>query len=172
MKKIILSKEEYDYLVNQLLKKHKTISSQLMSVENDSYSIEVELEEETVCDIRKLAGIEIRCLYFNKNKPMRKDSILEHLIDKLYKIKVTVNLTKKEYDYLVNSLLNGHVEILSKLVFFEDSDNSINVELEADVADDIRELASDEVGLHFDENYEPTDVGSMLEHFIDKFYME
>jgi hypothetical protein len=173
MREMTLLKEEYDYLVNKLLKKHKKILSLLKFQENDSHSVVVELEEETVCDIRKLAGNEVRRLYFSKNhKPIRKDTTLEHLIDILGKIKIKVNLTKKEYDYLINHLLNGHTEIFSKLVFFEDSDNSINVELEADVADDIRELASDEVGFHFDENYEPTEEGWILEHFIDKFYTE
>jgi len=37
---------------------------------------------------------------------------------------------------------------------------------------EIRELASDEVALHFDENYEPMEEGWILEHFIDKFYFE
>jgi hypothetical protein len=87
-------------------------------------------------------------------------------------MKVKVNLTRKEYDYLVNNLLKDNKEILSQLEFSEDDKNSINVYLGEDVADDIRELAGDEVGLHFDENYEPTEEGWILEHFIDKFYIE
>jgi hypothetical protein len=172
MRKIVLSKEESDYLAHQLLKGHKKIFSQLTLLENGNHSVEIEMEEDTARNIRKLAGIEIHRFYFNKNKPMEKNAVLENLLDKLYKIRITVNLTKKEYNYLINNLLKDHAEILSKLTFFEDSGNSINVELEADLADDIRELASDEVGGHFDENYEPTEEGWILEHFIDKFYVE
>ena len=84
-------------------------------------------------------------------------------------MKIKINLTIEEYDYLINYLLKNHQEILSQLTFIEKDNNSICVELEADVADDIRELAGDEVGLHFDENYEPTKEGWILEHFIDKF---
>jgi mRNA degradation ribonuclease J1/J2 len=83
-------------------------------------------------------------------------------------MKIKVVLTGREYKYLVNILLKEHKEILAQIVFSEDSNNSINVELEDGVADDISELAGDEVGLHFDENYEPTEEGWILEHFIDR----
>jgi len=86
-------------------------------------------------------------------------------------VKVKVNLTKKEYDYLINSLLKNDEKMLSKLEFSENDVNSTDVYLEEDTANDIRELAGDEVGLHFDENYEPTEEGWILEHFIDKFYV-
>ena len=174
MRKITLSKEECDYLINKLLKNHKKLFSLLTFRENDSLSMGVELEEETARDIRKLVGIEVRRLYVGKNsKPIEEDSILIHLMDKLWKIKMKANLTRDEYNYLLNNLLHGHNEILSKLVFFENSDNSISVELEANAADDIRELAEDKIGMNcFDENYEPTKEGWILEHFIDKFYTE
>jgi len=86
-------------------------------------------------------------------------------------MKTKINLTKEEYNYLINNLLKNNKEILSQLTFTEENNNSIYVELEAGVADDIRELAGDKVGLHFDENYEPTKEGWILEHFIDKFYL-
>lgn len=44
--------------------------------------------------------------------------------------------------------------------------------LEAILADNIRELAGDEVYFHFDGNYEPTKEGWILEHLIDKFYIK
>ncbi|WP_163223815.1 hypothetical protein [Bacteroides sp. 214] len=87
-------------------------------------------------------------------------------------MKVRINLTREEYDYLINNLLKNHKEILSKLEFSDNKENSINVLLEEDTAFIIRELSSDEVGLHFDKNYEPTEVGWILEHFIDKFYFD
>jgi hypothetical protein len=85
-------------------------------------------------------------------------------------MKKKIILTKIEYDYLINNLLKNNKNILYKLEFSEKGD-FINVCLEEDVADDIRELASDEVALHFDENYEPTEEGWILEHFIDKFFV-
>jgi hypothetical protein len=102
MRKIILSKEECDYLINKLLKKHKKLFSLLTFRENDNLSIEVELEEETVRDIRKLVGIEVRHCYLDKNyKPIEEDSILKHLMDILWKVKIKVNLTRDEYNYLL-----------------------------------------------------------------------
>ena len=86
-------------------------------------------------------------------------------------MKAKIELTKEEFDYLINNLLENNNEILSQLTFTEENNNLIYVELETRVADDIRELASDNVVLHFDENYEPTEEGWILEHFIDKFYL-
>ena len=85
-------------------------------------------------------------------------------------MKLKINLTREEYKYLTNNLLKNQQEILSQLTFIKEESNSICVELETEIADDIRELAGNEVGLHFDENYEPTKEGWILEHFIDKFY--
>jgi len=82
-----------------------------------------------------------------------------------------VTLSKKEYDYLIHSLLKGHENLINKIKFFNSTD-SIKLYLDEDTAYEIRGLASDEVALHFDENYEPTEEGWILEHFIDKFYFE
>ena len=167
--KINITKEECDYLTNNLLKNDKEVLSQLTFTEKNNNSVDIGLEENIVRNFLKLASNEIS-LRFDKNyKRAKEDRVLEHLMDRLYKIKVKVNLTKEEYDYLINNLLKNKKEILSLLTFTEEN-NKISVELEAGVADDVRELAGDEVGLHFDENYEPTKEGWILEHFIDKFY--
>ena len=81
-----------------------------------------------------------------------------------------VCLTKEEYNYLVNSLLKNNQDLLLKLKFENNDQNCIDVHLDEDVADEIRELAGDEVGLHFDENYVANREGWMLELFIDKFF--
>ena len=86
-------------------------------------------------------------------------------------MRTKIKLTKEELDYLINNLLKNNNEILSKLIFTEENNNMIYVELEVGTADDIRELASNNVALHFDENYEPTEEGWVLERFIDKFYI-
>jgi len=87
-------------------------------------------------------------------------------------MKIQVNLTKEEYHYLMNYLLKDHQEILSKLEFENNNINCINLYLDEDVADHIRELTENKIGMNcFDENYEPTEEGWILEHFIDKFYI-
>ena len=41
-------------------------------------------------------------------------------------MKIKINLTKEEYDYLTNNLLKNHREVLSQLTFIKDN-NSILV---------------------------------------------
>lgn len=85
-------------------------------------------------------------------------------------MRMKVNLLREEYNYLVNNLLKNNQKLVLKLEFENDSENNITIFLDDDVADEIRELAGDEIGLHFDDNYEPTKEGRMLELLIDKFY--
>jgi hypothetical protein len=170
---INLTREECDYLIKGLLNSHKEILSQLVFFEDSNNLISVELDKSTGHNIRKIANNRLRLHYLDKDyERTKEDSILECLINKLYKIKIKVNLTREEYDYLISNLLNSHKEIFSQLVFFEDSNNLIGVELEEGMANNIRELAGDEVGLHFDKNYKPTKAGWILEHLIDKFFIE
>lgn len=82
-----------------------------------------------------------------------------------------VILPKNEYDYLINVLLKKHEEIISHLNI-NMQDNNVIIELRKETSDDIRELASDIVALHFDKNYNPTDEGVTLEHLIDLFFTE
>jgi hypothetical protein len=60
--------------------------------------------------------------------------------------------------------------VLSKLVVNIKDKDFVEIILEKEVADEIRELAADEVGLHFDSNYNPTEEGLILESLIDRFY--
>jgi hypothetical protein len=169
MTKINLTKKEYDYLTSMLLKNHKEVFSRISFCNNN---VNIDLEDGDVRMIRKLVIDKVSSLNKRNETIEIMRNFLIDILDKLYKIKVKVNLTREEYDYLINSLLENHKEMLSKLEFFENNENSIDVHLEEDVADDIRELASDEVGGHFDVNDEPTEIGWILEHFIDKFDVE
>lgn len=83
-----------------------------------------------------------------------------------------VTLRKHEYNYLLNNLLKNNQELLLKLKFENIDTSSISVYLDENIADEIRELASDELPLHFDVNYVPTEEGLILELFIDKFFVE
>lgn len=81
-----------------------------------------------------------------------------------------VELGIYEYTYLLNSLLKNNQELLLKLEIKNIDTNSVDICLDEDIADEIRELASNELVLHFDENYVPTEEGRILELFIDKFF--
>ena len=80
-----------------------------------------------------------------------------------------VILTKEEYNYLINNLLNESGILIPENAAVNNGD-CIYLHLSEEMSDDIRELAADEVVLHFDENYKPTAEGWILEHFIDKFF--
>lgn len=84
---------------------------------------------------------------------------------------VEVTLSPKEYKYLIYTLLSERNDLLSKIKVSSSADTT-KLSLDEDTAYEIRDLASDEVALHFDENYEPMEEGWILEHFIDKFYFE
>ncbi|WP_321518486.1 hypothetical protein [uncultured Bacteroides sp.] len=78
-------------------------------------------------------------------------------------------LSKDEYDFIVNTLLAEREDLLQQISIIAE-DDTIKVVMDEDIGDEIRELAGDIVGLHFDENYEPTKIGVILESIIDKLY--
>ena len=78
-------------------------------------------------------------------------------------------LSKDEYDIIVNTLLSEREDLLQQISIIP-KDDIIEVVMDEDIGDEIRELAGDIVGLHFDENYEPTKIGVILESIIDKLY--
>lgn len=78
-------------------------------------------------------------------------------------------LSKDEYNIIVNTLLAEREDLLQQISAIS-KDDIIEVIMDEDIGDEIRELAGDIVGLHFDENYEPTKIGVILESIIDKLY--
>ncbi|MDH6344168.1 hypothetical protein M2480_003083 [Parabacteroides sp. PFB2-12] len=87
-------------------------------------------------------------------------------------MKKEIILTKKEYNYLVEDLLKNRQEILLHIQLVCQTDAYIKILLTNDISEIIRELTEDRIGMDcFDENYEPTEEGWILEHFIDKFYV-
>ncbi len=81
-----------------------------------------------------------------------------------------VVLRIEEYNYLINCLLNNNQELLLKLKYKNIDTSTVVIYLNEKDADEIREMASDELVLHFDEDYIPTEEGRILELFIDKFF--
>lgn len=84
---------------------------------------------------------------------------------------VQVVLKQDEYNYLINELLIFEKDIVSKIEIEKKNDLYI-ISLDSETGNEIRELAGNEVGLHFDENYEPTVKGVLIEILIDKFYFD
>ncbi|WP_321425756.1 hypothetical protein [uncultured Bacteroides sp.] len=78
-------------------------------------------------------------------------------------------LSKDEYDIIVNTILAEREDLLQQISAIS-KDDIIEVVMDEDIGDEIRELAGDIVGLHFDKNYEPTKIGGILESIIDKLY--
>jgi len=78
-------------------------------------------------------------------------------------------LSNEEYDFIINTLLAEREDLLQQISIIP-KDDTIEVVMDEDIGDEIRELAGDIVGLHFDENYEPTKIGVILESIIDKLY--
>ena len=79
-------------------------------------------------------------------------------------------LTIEDFKYLTNSLLASHPELVQNITQVSININDIDISLDETTADEIRELASEELIFHFDENYIPTKEGKVLELFIDKFF--
>ena len=81
-----------------------------------------------------------------------------------------VNLTIEDFKYLTDNLLAKNPELVQNITQVSININDIDISLDETTADEIRELASEELVFHFDENYTPTKEGKMLELFIDKFF--
>jgi hypothetical protein len=163
---IDLTEKEYIYLVNELLYDHKKLLSMIIT-ENIYHGVRVFTDDNIISEIRKLA---VDKMSKNEFDEIQTETawLLEHFIDKLNKM-WSVILSKKEYDYLINNLLKNH-EILITKINSKTVVNGIKILVDEDTAGEIYELSSEEVGLHFDKNYEPTEEGWILEHLLDKFY--
>jgi hypothetical protein len=79
-------------------------------------------------------------------------------------------LSKEEYKYLIYCLLENNKAIVDKISSKVGTDDTVELELDDDTTYDIWQLAEDKIMDCFDENYEPTKEGWIIEHFLDKFY--
>ncbi len=83
-----------------------------------------------------------------------------------------VKLSRSQFHYLNNSLPEKRPDLKSKLQIRKE-DHFVFVEVDEDVADEIRDWAGEELQTKgFAPNYELTSKGRILEELIDAFYIE
>ncbi len=83
-----------------------------------------------------------------------------------------VKLTKNQFDYLDYSLSEQEGALRTRLQINKEN-QFVLIELDEETADEIRDWAMDkQVQVGFDENYELTSEGTILEELVDAFYIE
>lgn len=82
-----------------------------------------------------------------------------------------IKLTLKEFDFLKSELSKINSQIVEKLASYESNENVIIINLDDDDMIDIRDWASEELQkVGFDESYNLTPSGKILDRFIDIFF--
>ena len=77
-----------------------------------------------------------------------------------------IKITDLQKEYLELNVINNDKELLK---LFKESGNIINIE--DDIADEIRDLCCEKLDYYgFDNNYNKTTQGEILEELIDVFY--
>jgi hypothetical protein len=82
-----------------------------------------------------------------------------------------IELNEKEHEYLCRAffLANRYKDILASS---EHHDDKYSLKISEDQADEIRDLCGEELQLvGFDEKYDLTSEGKILESLIDKFFI-
>ena len=82
-----------------------------------------------------------------------------------------IQLNHKEYNYLCKAPFLP--DRLRQLFFLtEREENAYMLNISEDQADEIRDLCGEQLQLvGFDEKYDPTPEGKLLEDLVDKFYI-
>lgn len=81
-----------------------------------------------------------------------------------------IEISKKQFDYLERDLIGKKAELFDKFQY-EAIDQVVYIDLDYETADEIRDWAGEkqqEIG--FDENYNLTEEGKILEEIIDTLY--
>jgi hypothetical protein len=85
---------------------------------------------------------------------------------------VTVRLPRKEVDYLINAQFLGPLQIEAVRAAESSSDGSAVLKLSRNLAEEFREAFTNELAkVGFDENYDLTAEGRILEDLIDFFHV-
>ncbi|MPT35427.1 MAG: hypothetical protein E2604_10145 [Flavobacterium sp.] len=83
-----------------------------------------------------------------------------------------IKLSKNQFDYLGYSLSEEQEVLTLKLKEIRKENQSVIIEVDEATADEIRDWASEKLQEKgFDENYELTPEGKILEELIDVFYI-
>ncbi len=84
---------------------------------------------------------------------------------------IVIKLNQDEYSYLCKAPFLP--DRLRQLFFLtEREENAYMLNITEDQADEIRDLCGEQLQLvGFDEKYDPTPEGEMLENLVDKFYI-
>ena len=76
--------EEYDYLINNLLKEYRQFLLKVKVVKRGQHSIDIFLDEIVADEIRELSGDEVGSHFDENYMPTKEGCILENFIDKFY----------------------------------------------------------------------------------------
>jgi RNA polymerase-binding transcription factor DksA len=83
-----------------------------------------------------------------------------------------IKLSNNQYDYLYCNLLSKREDLKTTVQQVEKDNKFISLEVDSNTADKIRDCANEELQKKgFDENYELTQSGEILEELIDLFYV-
>lgn len=83
-----------------------------------------------------------------------------------------IKLNINQFEYLDDSVFKSKESLRFKLHVKKEG-NFAFIEIDEDVADEIRDWASEELQKRgFDKNYQLTPEGKILEELIDSFYIE
>lgn len=83
---------------------------------------------------------------------------------------INTTLTNEEYDYIKNASFIP-ITLSKQIIISEYISGKIRLLIPTDVADNMRDLFGIQLQIAgFDENYNPTKEGEILEDLIDKFY--
>ena len=76
--------EEYDYLINNLLKEYQEFLLKIKVVKRGQHFIDIFLDEIVADEIRELSGDEVGSHFDENYMPTKEGCILENFIDKFY----------------------------------------------------------------------------------------
>lgn len=88
-----------------------------------------------------------------------------------YQMSVKINLSKVEYEYLHTATFLPP-RLKKAFSFIKKENNHLQMRISPNEADEIRDLCGEQLQLvGFDEKYQPTPEGKILESLIDKLFI-
>lgn len=82
-------------------------------------------------------------------------------------------LTETEREFLVTIVLKNDLSLMKIIEQSEKDNGKYLIDIDSVLADEIRDLCSEQLQISgFDENYNLTNEGKLLENLIDIFYVD